>query len=353
MSIKNETYFEFDNDLSEGFTTVPNYILNDKRLSFKAVGVYVQILQYRNSGTHKVYLKSLANYRIDKKTAVSTGMKELEECGYISKINLRNEKGQMNGVKYIVRMKPIVQCIENTTNEPKPENLTSDNPDSDNTLLKIKYIKKENSIKKENDVVVVSEKEKQLLEMYKSFKLEKKVMPHTTKLLKDNIDKFDLEVFEQIFISACEDSVEKKYAYIKKTLANLEGKGIFTIGQYNDDQEQRKATKNKTKATGSYAPETKSTNERASFKAKRNSQNCINETFRDYESNELETLLKDSQQDKFSNNDDVQANESESNQELRAQAIKNVNANNFLTVIEGDPFWEKQIEDEIERLSNN
>lgn len=94
-----------------------------------------------------------------------------------------------------------------------------------------------------------------------------------------------------------------------------------------------------------------SVNETNSFKAKRNSQNCINETFRNYKSNELETLLKDSQQDKFE--DIVETTERDSEADLREQAIKNLQANNFLTVIEGDPIWEKQIEDEIKRLLNN
>lgn len=81
----------------------------------------------------------------------------------------------------------------------------------------------------------------------------------------------------------------------------------------------------------------------------------INESFRNYTPEELEKLVKENQKGKFDNNDDevTGANKSESKQELRAQAIKNVQANNLLTVIEGDPLWEKQIEDEIERLSNN
>lgn len=78
----------------------------------------------------------------------------------------------------------------------------------------------------------------------------------------------------------------------------------------------------------------------------------INESFRNYQPEELEKKLKDSQQDKF-DNDEVRTKEGGFNQELRVQAIKNVQATNFLTVIEGDPLWEKQIEDEIERLLNN
>ena len=289
--MKNETYFEFDNELNEGFTTVPNYILNDGRLSYKAVGVYVQILQYRNTGKHKVYLKSLAGYRLDKKTAVSTALKELETFGYISREYIRNEKGQMSGMKYIVRMKPIDgtivknnvknndKHIENTTVEPKTENLLSDNLESDNTPLKIKCFKKENVLKE--NVVVVEEKEKQLMDLYKSFKLEKKVMPHTKKLLCAYKDKFDLEVFEQIFIDASEDKVKSKYRYIQKVLMELSNKNIFTLKAYLKD---KAANKNKGSKPGK--------------KLKTRHHNITNNTEK-YTPAELEELLKESQKDKF------------------------------------------------------
>ena len=107
------------------------------------------------------------------------------------------------------------------------------------------------------------------------------------------------------------------------------------------------STKNKTKATGSSNLVTKNTNKAPTFKTRFHN---INESFRNYTPEELEKIVKENQKGKFDNND-AQANKSESKQELRVQAIKNVNANTFLTVIEGDPFWEKQIEDEIERLS--
>ena len=207
MSLNNETYFEFDEELDTGFTTIPNYILNDTNLTYKAVGVYVQILQYRNTGKHKVYLKSLANYRKDRKTAVSTALKELEEHGYITRHYIRNEKGHIKGIKYIVRMKPIVQTIENTTLQPKAENLTSDNLTSENTTLKIKYNKNKINKKENIDVDDAPEKthQEKVIDLYKSFKLERRVMPHTLKLLNKYSEYFNLDVFEYIFIQASED----------------------------------------------------------------------------------------------------------------------------------------------------
>ena len=312
MTMNNETYFEFDNDLYEGFTTIPNYILNDTRLSYKAVGVYVQILQYRNTGSHKVYLKSLSNYRSDKRTAVSSGMKELEEFGYISKIQLRNEKGHMKGIKYIVRMKPIVQHVENTTYEPKSENLISDNPTSDFTQLKIKYNKNKIN-KKENKVVVVEEtnntktkneeKENKLIDLYKSFVLEKRVMPHTLKLLKENIH-ISLDVFNEIFISASDESVKKKYAYIKEIIDTLNKNNIKTLDEFNKFNNEYKESKNKYKYN-------KTKKDNNLYQNNKNSFNNFDETFTKYTEEEFEQIVHKSQFAKYSSNkkllqDDVQ-----------------------------------------------
>lgn len=274
MAINNETYFEFDEILNTGFTTIPNTILNDTRLSFKAVGVYVQILQYRNTGSHKVYLKSLANYRTDKKTAVSTALKELEICGYISKEYIRNEKGQMQGMKYIVRMNPIVKSTENTTNEPNSENLISEKPTSENTPLKIKYNKKEN-IKKEN----IDDDEAKLIDLYKSFKLEKRVMPHTTQLLKSN-KHISLEVFEQIFINAT--NKDNVYRYLQEVIKDLNNNKITSLDNFTKHIKSRKKT-----TTGNRNHKNKTTAHE------------INQTFRKYNSDELEKILLENQKGKF------------------------------------------------------
>lgn len=274
MAINNETYFEFDEILNTGFTTIPNTILNDTRLSFKAVGVYVQILQYRNTGSHKVYLKSLANYRTDKKTAVSTALKELEMCGYISKEYIRNERGQMQGMKYIVRMNPIVKSTENTTNEPNSENLISEKPTSENTPLKIKYNKKENIIKENID-----DDETKLIDLYKSFKLEKRVMPHTTKLLKEN-KHISLEVFEQIFINAT--NKDNVYRYLQEVIKDLNNNKITSLDDFTKHIESRKKT-----------------NKGNRNHKKKTTAHEINQTFKKYNSDELEKMLLENQKYKF------------------------------------------------------
>ena len=145
--------------------------------------------------------------------------------------------------------------------------------------------------------------------MYKAFKLEKRFMPHTKKLLLEFKDSFDLEVFEQVFIYASSESVVHKYKYLKDTFNKLRDKGISTLEQYENDTKEFKASKvkskNKTNTGGSNVP-----------KVKTRFHN-INESFRNYTPDELVEVIKESQKDKFKTKKECQIDK----KELREKAI--------------------------------
>lgn len=95
-----------------------------------------------------------------------------------------------------------------------------------------------------------------------------------------------------------------------------------------------------------FVPENKKSNNNT--KAPKTRFHNINETFRDYEPEELEKLLKESQKDKVTNF--VESNEVDFKVKLREQAVKNVQEKTVVPVVEGDPIWERVISEEIERL---
>ena len=100
----------------------------------------------KNANGWKVYQSTLVSDK-NGRTKVMNGMKELIEKGWIEKVQLRDEKGRLNGVKYIIRSMP-------TAFQPKSENPTSENPisekpTSENVPLQIKTnTNKENTNKK-------------------------------------------------------------------------------------------------------------------------------------------------------------------------------------------------------------
>ena len=287
FKFSNETYFELDGSFKEGFTVVPNYILNNRNLLYKAVGLYVQILQYQNSPTHKIYMSSLQTYKTDKESSVRSGINELINEGFLTSEAIRNERGQLKGKRYIVHAKPI----EKTTIEPKREN-----PVSENIVRKSKIGCKENK-KKEN--IEVEEEAKIISLYYETFKLEKRKMPHTLRLLKEYAYKFDFDLWEEIFISASGEDISNKFKYVRSVIEDLVKENIYTLNEYKKRADHRKSTNKPNKSI----PQN---NKKYSSKNKENKNNTgkgasanVNDNFKKYDKDELEKMLEESQKGKF------------------------------------------------------
>lgn len=122
------------------FGVAPNNLLNNKKLSFKAKGIYTY-LQSKPDGW------DFASERIQKDStegvsAISTGLKELEENGYLERRKHRNNKGQWEW-EYVLHGKP-------TSNSPSTDNRGTDDAVTDNlSTNKERYIKKDKERKKE------------------------------------------------------------------------------------------------------------------------------------------------------------------------------------------------------------
>ena len=291
FKFSNETYFELDGSFKEGFTVVPNYILNNKNLSYKAVGIYVQILQYQNSPTHKIYMKSLMTYKTDGESSVSSGINELISEGFLTREAIRNERGQMKGYRYTVHAQPI----EKTAIEPKSENPVPDNPVPDNIVRKKKIGFKENK-KKEN--IEVEEGNEILNLYYDEYQLSKKKLPHIKKLIDKYKDVIELDLWHEIFISASEDSVNSKYKYVKAVIEDLVKDNIYTLNEYKKRADQRKSTNIPNKSISQSSK--KNTNKKDEIKVLDNPfNNGTNQTFTKYTPDELEKMLFESQKGKF------------------------------------------------------
>ena len=292
FKFSNETYFELDGSFKEGFTVVPNYILNNRNLSYKAVGLYVQILQYQNSPTHKIYMKSLQTYKTDKESSVRSGINELVSEGFLTREAIRNERGQLNGYRYIVHAQPI----EKTAIEPKRENPVSVNPVSDNHVRKSKIGYKENN-KKEN----IEEEARDILSLYyDEYKLSKKKLPHIKNFINKYKDLVELDLWHEIFIRASEDSISSKYLYVKTFIEDLVKDNIYTLNDYK----KRKADQNKsTKKPNKSIPQKDNKNTSSDINFVNNfskgASSGVNNNFTKYTPNELEKMLLESQKGKF------------------------------------------------------
>jgi len=124
--------------LTEKFTTIPNSVLNDPNLSWKAKGILCKLLS--NKSDWAVYKSQLQQFSTDGRDSTTAGFNELVERGYIIAVRRHNDKGQFAGYDYVVYDEPI-------TEQPITENPLTVNPSLINTnIINTKEINTNTSI---------------------------------------------------------------------------------------------------------------------------------------------------------------------------------------------------------------
>ena len=92
-------------DYALGFTQVPNHIIDkDNRLSWKAKGLYLYLVSRPDGWNY--YVQDIINRSKDGRDAVQSGLKELEDYGYLKRAKVQNEKGLFGKYIYLLKAKP-------------------------------------------------------------------------------------------------------------------------------------------------------------------------------------------------------------------------------------------------------
>lgn len=108
----------------ESYTVINNNLINDSRISFKALGIAVFFLSKPDNWNINIkYLTEKNNkgekLRLEGKDAISSALKELEEFGYLKKVHKRDSSGQFKNWEYWLSESSLVS--ENTKEEVQPE----------------------------------------------------------------------------------------------------------------------------------------------------------------------------------------------------------------------------------------
>ena len=85
------------------FTVIDNAIFKDYRLSFKAKGLLCQMLSLPDNWEYSV--EGLAKLTSDGTSAITSGLKELEDAGYFRRERVRKDN-KLAGVEYIISETP-------------------------------------------------------------------------------------------------------------------------------------------------------------------------------------------------------------------------------------------------------
>lgn len=118
------------------FTILPNDLIRDKRLSWKALGLLVYILYLPDN--FRLRLSFLAKEKKTGRDATRSGLKELECAGYL---NIRHERGERGKFLQVIwevtdspgdiHANPYQPCSGN----PNTVNPNTDSPNSENPIL--------------------------------------------------------------------------------------------------------------------------------------------------------------------------------------------------------------------------
>lgn len=88
-----------------GYTCISNKMLQDKSLSWKAKGLLSYMLTCKDDWNFSV--EGLSTFSSDGYTCTNTALKELIQCGYVTREQLR-ENGKIKDVVYTVYETPVV-----------------------------------------------------------------------------------------------------------------------------------------------------------------------------------------------------------------------------------------------------
>lgn len=109
----NTTSFDWDDgEAAPNYTTIDNYIFDNSNIEYNSQGIYMQIVRFRNSDGHKVYMGALENTGKGTQRDVQRGILNLRMEGFLIREIKRDDKGRFEGYAYKIRRKPIDLTLE-------------------------------------------------------------------------------------------------------------------------------------------------------------------------------------------------------------------------------------------------
>lgn len=117
------------------YSTINNTILRDRDISLKAKGLLVTMLSLPDEWVYSI--EGLTKILKEGKDSIRSAIKELEEHGYVARVQDRNSQGSFSGYIYIIREIPFQENaeVEPLSENPTTVNATTENPTQLNTNI--------------------------------------------------------------------------------------------------------------------------------------------------------------------------------------------------------------------------
>lgn len=128
---------------TQQFTIVAQAIMRDDRLSLKDTGLLVRLLslpdnwEFSENGLLQIF-------KNDGQTSVRTGLKRLEECGYLVRKRTRDELGRLSNVEWTIYDCPHLenQSVDFPNLEIQPQSNTKESNTNESTTKEKKKVSK-------------------------------------------------------------------------------------------------------------------------------------------------------------------------------------------------------------------
>lgn len=113
------------------YTNTNNQLVRDDDLTWKARGIFNYLWSQANEW--QFYVKEIASHSKDGEKALQSGLQELEEHGYLKRVNRHSKNGSFDGLDWILddtgRLNRQAQNSANGEMEPKPPKNRQNTPD--------------------------------------------------------------------------------------------------------------------------------------------------------------------------------------------------------------------------------
>jgi len=119
------------------YVMIDKTAISDERLSWKAKGVLAYLLSLPDNW--EIYVTEIEKHSTDGEKSLRSGLKELEDAGYLEKEIIRDSTGKFSGSAYVVYERPTVspkaECRKTERRKP-----TTTNNDLNNNKLTNKVL---------------------------------------------------------------------------------------------------------------------------------------------------------------------------------------------------------------------
>lgn len=119
---------------NDNYTNISNILARDKRLTWKARGIFLYM--WSQADNWQFYVREIASHAVDGERALTSGLKELEEYGYLIRKHRIAKHGGFAGMDWILTDRPE---INKTSEEHQPQN-NIDNKKAENSEKNVQNV---------------------------------------------------------------------------------------------------------------------------------------------------------------------------------------------------------------------